>query len=166
VTKEPDPSQSTAQATVLHGTAVAVGGCAILLIGPSGSGKSDLALRLIDGGARLIADDRVELIRVDAEVFCRAPGSIPEKLRGRIEARGVGILPVPTAKGDILLGWCVELVRPGASPDTVERLPNAEHKTLLGLEIPLLRLFAFEASAPAKLRLAVAGGPGLIMGRE
>jgi serine kinase of HPr protein (carbohydrate metabolism regulator) len=151
---------------VLHGTAVAIGGRAILLIGPPGSGKSDLALRLIDGGARLIADDQVELLRVEEEIFCRAPSSIPEKLKGRIEVRGVGILPVAAARGDIPLGWCVELVRPGASPDTVERLPAAETKALLGLDIPLLRLFAFEASTPAKLRLAVAAGPGLIMGRE
>jgi serine kinase of HPr protein (carbohydrate metabolism regulator) len=166
VTPQSDSPQSTAHPTVLHGTAVAIGTHAVLLIGPSGSGKSDLALRLIDGGARLVADDRVELVRVADEVFCRAPGAIPEQLKGRIEVRGVGILPVPTVRGDIPLRWCVELVRRGGSPDTVERLPRAESKALLGLDIPLLRLFAFEASTPAKLRLAVACGPGLIMGRE
>jgi serine kinase of HPr protein (carbohydrate metabolism regulator) len=151
---------------MLHGTAVAIGEQAVLLIGPSGCGKSDLALRLIDGGARLIADDRVELTRVEHQIRCQAPQSIPAALKGRIEVRGVGIMPVAAVEGAVPLGWYVELIRLGASPDTVERLPAAEHKTLLGHDIPLLRLSAFEASTPAKLRLAVASGAGLIMGRE
>lgn len=138
----------------------------MLLLGSSGSGKSDLALRLIDGGARLIADDRVEIALVENRLYCRSPASMPADLRGRIEARGIGILSVDTVQEAIPLGWCVELIRLGASPDTIERLPASEHKTLLGKDIPLLRLAAFEASTPAKLRLAVAGGPGLIMGRE
>jgi serine kinase of HPr protein (carbohydrate metabolism regulator) len=155
-----------AHSTVLHGTAVAIGESAVLLIGPSGCGKSDLALRLIDGGALLIADDWVELIRIGNEVLCRAPQSIPAELKGRIEVRGVGIAPVAATAGDIPLCWCVELIRLGASPESIERLPAAEHKNLLECDIPLVRLSAFEASTPAKLRLAVARGPGLIMGRE
>jgi hypothetical protein len=86
---------------------------------------------------------------------------MPPNLRGRIEARGVGILPVPAAGQPVPLGWCIELVR-----GPVERLPAAESRRFLGVDIPLLRLDPFEASAVAKLRLAAACGPGLIMGRE
>jgi len=61
----------------------------------------------------------------------------------------------------------VELV-PAAPGLTVkvERLPAAETRSFLGHAVPVLRLSAFEASTPAKLRLAAACGPGLIMGRE
>jgi serine kinase of HPr protein (carbohydrate metabolism regulator) len=145
----------------MDGTAVALDGAALLLTGPSGSGKSDLALRLIDAGAKLIADDRVELVLIDGRVHGRAPSDMPPNLRGRIEARGVGILPVPAADRPVPLEWCIELVR-----GPVERLPAAESRRFLGVDIPLLRLDPFEASAVAKLRLAAACGPGLIMGRE
>jgi HPr kinase/phosphorylase len=146
----------------IDGTAVAIGAGALLLVGASGSGKSDLALRLIDGGARLIADDRLELVLRDGLVCCRAPHDMPPALKGRIEVRGIGIVPVPVAEGTAPLLWCVALV-PGGP---VERLPAAESRRFLGVEVPLLRLDPFEASAAAKLRLAAACGPGLIMGRE
>ena len=146
----------------LDGTAVAIGDVAVLLTGPSGSGKSDLALRLIDGGAKLIADDRVELVIETGRLCCRAPHAMPPELAGRIEARGVGILPAPRIDRLVPLQWLVELV-----PATeVERLPPAETRSFLGHAVPVLRLAAFEASTEAKLRLAVACGPGLIMGRE
>jgi len=99
---------------------------------------------------------------LDARLQCRAPGDMPPALKGRIEARGVGIIPVPAVEGPIPLHWCVELVPAGA----VERLPAAENRRLLGQDVPLLRLDPFEASVVAKLRLAVACGAGLIMGRE
>jgi serine kinase of HPr protein (carbohydrate metabolism regulator) len=89
----------------MDGTAVALDGAALLLTGPSGSGKSDLALRLIDAGAKLIADDRVELVLIDGRVHGRAPSDMPPNLRGRIEARGVGILPVPAADRPVPLEW-------------------------------------------------------------
>jgi serine kinase of HPr protein (carbohydrate metabolism regulator) len=146
----------------IDGTAIAIGDSALLLTGPSGSGKSDLALRLIDGGAKLIADDRVELVVEGNRLCCRAPRAMPPELSGRIEARGVGILPAPVASGAVPLQWFVELV----PPDRVERLPAAETRSFLGHVVPVLRLSAFEASTPAKLRLAAACGPGLIMGRE
>jgi serine kinase of HPr protein (carbohydrate metabolism regulator) len=146
----------------IDGTAIAIGDVALLLSGPSGSGKSDLALRLIDGGARLIADDRVELVVDSGKLCCRAPRSMPVGLRGRIEARGVGIVPAPVVSAAVPLQWFVELVR----SEAVERLPIAETRSFLGHAVPVLRLAAFEASTPAKLRLAAACGPGLIMGRE
>jgi serine kinase of HPr protein (carbohydrate metabolism regulator) len=146
----------------IAGTAIALGDAALLLTGPSGSGKSDLALRLIDGGARLIADDRVELLVEADKLCCRAPHDMPPALEGFIEARGVGILPAPQIAGPLPLQWLVELV----PPDQVERLPPAESRSFLGHAVPVLRLCAFEASTAAKLRLAAAAGPGLIMGRE
>lgn len=130
----------------VHGTTVEIEGKAVLLRGPSGSGKSDLALRLIDRGALLVADDQTELSAKDGRLIASAPGSVA----GLIEIRGVGILRLqhrPWAP----LALVVDLV--GA--DRVERLPSAAAASFLGLEVPLLHLAAFEASAPAKVRLAV-----------
>ena len=75
----------------VHGTCVAVAGVGVLLRGPPGSGKSDLALRLIDRGAELVADDRVTLRREDDGIVASAPAS----LAGLIEVRGVGVARVP-----------------------------------------------------------------------
>ncbi len=154
--------EADSERLTIDGTAVALNGTALLLTGKSGSGKSDLALRLIDAGAQLIADDRIELILRGGRLHCRAPRDMPPVLKGRIEARGVGIVSVPVAEGSVPLQWCVDLV-PGGP---VERLPAAESRRFLGVDVPLLRLDPFEASAVAKLRLAAAGDPGLIMGRE
>ncbi|HVO01704.1 MAG TPA: hypothetical protein VMT54_05850 [Candidatus Cybelea sp.] len=146
----------------IDGTGVALDGRAVVLTGPSESGKSDLALRLIDSGAALIADDRLELLVCEGVLCCRAPADMPVELRGRIEVRGVGIMPVPATADTVPVAWFVELV----APVEVERLPRAENRTVLGCQVPLLRLAPFEASAVAKLRLAAGVGPGLIMGRE
>ena len=134
----------------LHATAVEIGGNAVLLRGPSGSGKSDLALRLIDGGATLVADDRVTLSRQGADIMVGAPAAIA----GRIEVRGLGIVRLPCA-GPAPLRLVVDLVRQGEA----ERLPKAEETVLLGVAIPLMHLAPFEASAPAKLRLALRLAP-------
>ncbi|HUI34221.1 MAG TPA: HPr kinase/phosphatase C-terminal domain-containing protein [Stellaceae bacterium] len=131
---------------LVHGTTVAIGGHAVLLRGVSGSGKSDLALRLIDAGARLVADDRSELQREGDAIFARTPATIA----GLIEARGVGILRVdPLAVARLSL--IVDLV----APDAIERLPEPRSEAILGLLIPLIALAPFEASATAKLRFAL-----------
>jgi HPr kinase/phosphorylase len=153
---------SSSDSLAIDGTAIAIGNTALLLTGPSGSGKSDLALRMIDGGARLIADDQVELVIEADRLCCRAPAAMPANLLGRIEVRGIGIVPAPRASGATPLQWVVELVPAGE----VERMPAAESRAFLGHAVPLLRLAAFEASTAVKLRLAAACGPGLIMGRE
>ena len=130
----------------VHGTTVAIGDCAALLRGPSGSGKSDLALRLIDAGARLVADDRSELQRRGDAIFARAP----ETIAGLIEVRGVGILrldPLAVAR----LRLIVDLI----AADALERLPEPRSETILGVSIPLIALAPFEASAAAKLRFAL-----------
>jgi HPr kinase/phosphorylase len=129
---------------IVHATAVAIGGCAMLLRGPSGSGKSDLALRLIDAGARLVADDRSEVWRDGKVLLVRSPAAIA----GLIEVRGVGILRLVPLRAT-RLSLLVDLV----APETVERLPDRKSEAILGVSLPLVSLAPFEASTPAKLRL-------------
>jgi len=117
-----------------------------LLRGPSGSGKSDLALRLIDGGARLVADDRTDLTLRDNAVIATAP----EKLTGKMEVRGLGIVSV-----DFLPETALALVADLIAPTDVERMPEPAKVDLLGLSVALIRLAPFQASAPAKVRAAL-----------
>ncbi len=130
----------------VHGTCVEVEGRGVLLRGPPGSGKSDLALRLIDGGARLVADDRADLSLRDGILWVSAPAEIV----GLIEVRGVGVRRLEAAQ-DTALGLVVDLV----AADAVERLPEPQTWCCLGIRVPLLKLAPFEASAVAKVRLAV-----------
>lgn len=131
---------------LVHGTAVAIGHRAVLLRGPSGAGKSDVALRLIDAGARLIADDQSELHRIGDTIAVCAPTTIA----GLIEVRGLGILRLDTAI-DVPLLLLADLV----GPEALERLPERHSETILSLAVPVISLAPFEASAPAKLRLAL-----------
>lgn len=136
---------------LVHATAVAVGEHAVLLRGPPGSGKSDLALRLIDAGARLVADDQSRLWRDGDALLVRAP----ETIAGLIEVRGVGIVrmaPLSTAR--------LRLIADLVAPQHVERLPEPGSETIFGISIPLVAVAPFEASAPAKLRLALAAATG------
>jgi len=133
----------------IHATAVALDGRAVLLLGKSGSGKSDLALRLIEAGWVLVADDRVVLSR-RSETLVAAP---PRELAGLVEARGVGLCRVPFLE-EAEVALAVELV----APARVERLPESASRGFFGLSIPLINIAPFEVSAPAKLRLALEGG--------
>jgi HPr kinase/phosphorylase len=128
------------------GTCVEVEGLGVLFRGPTGSGKSDLALRLIDGGARLIADDYTELSSESAILMARAP----ETIRDLLEVRGIGILKIGGAL-QAELGVVIDLV----TADQVERRPEDESIELLGIRVPLFRLTPLEASCPAKVRLVV-----------
>lgn len=130
----------------IHGSCVEIDGRGVLLRGPSGRGKSDLALRLIDGGARLVADDRVDLDEQGGVLTA----SSPEPIAGRLEVRGVGIVTVP-AVAAAPLELVVELVR----LEDIERLPEPRFSNFLGIDVPLIRLVATEVSAAAKVRLAV-----------
>jgi serine kinase of HPr protein (carbohydrate metabolism regulator) len=131
----------------MHGTCVVVAGAGVLLRGPSGGGKSDLALRLIDAGARLVADDYVEIAREGDLLSAKAPSTIA----GLIEVRGLGIVKLDslaTAHLDLI----VDLVAAGA----VERLPEAAlSEDICGLPVRLIALNPWEISAAAKVRLAV-----------
>ena len=130
----------------IHATVIDINGDGVLLRGPSGCGKSDLALRLIDAGARLVADDRTDLAISDGRVFASAPAG----LSGLIEVRGVGIVSM-AALEKTPLALAVDLV--GAAD--VERMPEPAKTDILGLALLLIRLAPFEASAPAKVRAAL-----------
>jgi HPr kinase/phosphorylase len=136
-----------AMATI-HATCVAVDGRGVLLRGPSGSGKSDLALRLIDAGGRLVADDRVQLSLEGGLVIARPPAI----LAGLIEARGFGPIPVP-----FLPEAPIMLVADLKPDEAIERLPEPGTCAYLGIILPLVSVSPFEASAPIKLRFALAG---------
>jgi serine kinase of HPr protein (carbohydrate metabolism regulator) len=141
-----------------HATAVAIDGRAVLLRGPSGCGKSDLALRLIDAGARLVADDQSEVWREGDTVFVRAPPAIA----GLIEVRGIGIVRLGA-----LARAPVALLADLVAADRVERLPERRSEAILGLNMPVVAVAPFEASAAAKLRLALQAltgvGPPVLM---
>ena len=130
----------------IHATAVAIGNRCVLLRGPSGAGKSDLALRLIDGGATLVADDQTELIHEQGDLVARCPSAIA----GKLEVRGVGILTLPYVSS-ATVSMVVDLV----APEEIERLPETECVELLGQQVRQVSLAPFEASAPAKVRLAL-----------
>ena len=138
----------------IHATCVDVDGVGVLLRGPPGSGKSDLALRLISDGALLVADDRAELTADGGRIFV----SPPPNTTGLIEVRGFGILSVDH-RDKAPLGLVLDLVPATA----VERLAEAGTCDFLGLAFPLWRLAPFEASAVAKVRLAVGIAKGDIM---
>jgi serine kinase of HPr protein (carbohydrate metabolism regulator) len=141
--------------TSLHATCIAFDGKGVLLRGAPGSGKSDLALRAIAEGARLVADDHVILTREDSRLFASAPAAI----HGRIEIRGLGLFKVDAImKAEIAM--IVDLVDPTA----IERLPEPALCRLAGVDVPLLALAPFAASALVKLRFALAASldPGLL----
>jgi HPr kinase/phosphorylase len=130
----------------IHGTAIALSGQGVLLRGPPGSGKSDLALRLIDGGARLIADDQTELRDIGGVARLSAPATIA----GRMEIRGLGIVSVPY-QASAPLRLVVDLV----PSEAIERMPEPVWCRFFAYDFPLLSLVPFEASASAKLRAAL-----------
>ncbi len=129
-----------------EGTCIAIHGKGVLLLGPSGSGKSDLALRLMHEGAELVSDDVVVLKAGKEGVIASAPPTIA----GLLEVRGVGIVRVDFCKS-VPLFLVIKLV----DRALVERIPETQHYDCLGQLIPLLSLHAFDASAPAKLFTAV-----------
>lgn len=138
----------------VHATAVALrisrAWHAVLLRGPSGAGKSDLALRLMDDdGARLIADDQTHIARKGRALIASAPASIA----GKIEVRGVGIVDLPRSRR--LAAAPVTLLVDLVPSDRIERLPDPLHEMLESVRLPVLALAPFEASASAKLRLAL-----------
>lgn len=130
----------------IHGTVVDVAGAGVLLRGPSGSGKSDLALRLIDRGAVLIADDQVLLRQGRRGLVATAP----EQIYGLIEARGLGIVSIPATRFSL-----VKLVVDLVAHEDVPRLPETEMASLAGIQVPRISLHAFDISTPVKIELAL-----------
>ena len=119
----------------------------MLLRGAPGAGKSDLALRLIEAGARLVADDQVALTGGGGTLLAGPPA----RIAGLLEVRGIGIVSmefVPQCPVDLV----VDLV----APDAVERMPEPATVDVSGHRVRRVALAPFEASAPAKVRLALA----------
>lgn len=131
---------------LVHASCVSIDGQAVLLRGPSGSGKSDLALRLIDTGAVLVADDQV-ILKIAANSLM---ASAPRAISGLLEVRGIGIVNC-----EVIASAPIRLVIDLDSVSTIERLPNAEVCSLLGFESARITLNPFEASAAAKVRIAL-----------
>lgn len=130
---------------LLHASAVAIDGCGVMLSGPSGSGKSDLTLRLIADGAVLIADDQVAVRAHDGIALLNAPAA----LRGRLHVHGLGVLHFPHADNIPLRLW-VE------ASEQVEPLPNLrQFRAVAGVRVPLLPLRLTDASTPVKIALAI-----------
>jgi len=141
----------------VHGTCVAFEAGAVLLRGPAGVGKSDLAFRLVsEQGGHLVADDQVCLESQRDGLVAQAK----KGWTGLIELRGLGIVSIPsTATGPLTL--LVDLV----GREEVPRLAEPSYDELVGHRLPVLRLHAFDATTPAKVRLAVThipdyGAPG------
>jgi serine kinase of HPr protein (carbohydrate metabolism regulator) len=135
----------TDAAETVHATCVAIGDRGVLIQGRSGAGKSDLALRLIDRGAILVADDYTTLTREDGLLRASAPPTIA----GMIEVRGIGILPSPY-RDDVEVALVVDL------DQAPERVPeDSASRTFYGVGVPALALCGLEPSAPIKVELAL-----------
>lgn len=129
----------------IHASCVAIGGRAVLIEGPSGGGKSDLALRLIDRGATLVSDDYTVVTPDDGALMARPPATIA----GRIEVRGVGIVTMPWL-ASAPVGLLVTIA------DQVERLPlDPASRVVAGRALPVMAVEAFHASAPIKVEIAL-----------
>jgi serine kinase of HPr protein (carbohydrate metabolism regulator) len=130
----------------LHASCVAIAGRAVLIMGPSGSGKSDLALRLVDRGAVLVSDDYSLCQRAGKDLLASAPVTIA----GKIEVRGLGIQAMAHVdRVAVALIVTIESV--------VERLPETVMmRKIAGVDIPVMAVVALEASAPIKVEMALA----------
>lgn len=128
----------------IHATTVAIRGRGVLILGESGAGKSDLALRLIDRGARLVADDYTLLSSEAGALVASAPSTIA----GRMEIRGIGIVTMPSDdRATIALA-----VRIG----TEERMPEPATLDVAGVAIPRVTIDPRAPSAPIKVEWALA----------
>lgn len=130
--------------TLYHATCVEIDGRGVLIEGPSGSGKSDLALRLLSRGAMLVSDDYVELASKDRYLTATAP----EKIAGKMEVRGVGLVDM-VYTSEVKIALLIELT----PRDNIPRLPDPRHKELESTRVPHFALEAFDASAVDKIFL-------------
>ena len=129
----------------IHASTVASDGRAVLIAGPSGSGKSDLALRLLDRGFTLVSDDQT-IVRREGD---RLMASAPPTIKGKLEIRGIGIVEMDTVD-DIPVALFVELT------SEIMRLPDdRRERPVLGVNLPLVSVDALTASAASKVALAL-----------
>ena len=142
---------TTREKIILHGSAVAIKSAdgtisAVMLRGRSGSGKSDLAFRLIEMGGMLICDDQVVLQRRQDKIMASAA----EAIYGLIEVRGVGLLKYPVSP-PAPLRLVVDLV----PREDVPRLPDWKTVDMLGVALPCINLHAFDESTTLKIIKAI-----------
>jgi len=133
----------------IHGSCAAKAGAGVLLVGPPGSGKSDLVLRLRTHGFDLVADDRVDI----SHGIARPPAA----LAGLLEVRGLGIFRLPYA-AEARLALVVDLA--AMFPPEAPRLPMPERHA--ALDLPLVRIDAGSASAAERIALALDGALGRV----
>jgi serine kinase of HPr protein (carbohydrate metabolism regulator) len=132
-------------AETIHASTVSLDGRAVMITGPSGSGKSDLALRLLDRGFSLVSDDQT-IVRRDGERLLASP---PPQIAGKLEIRGIGIVEMEWAS-DVPVALLVELT------SDIQRLPDdSRERPVLGARLPLVSIEAMTASAVSKVGLAL-----------
>lgn len=132
-------------AETVHASSVARDGRAVLITGPSGSGKSDLALRLLDRGFTLVSDDQT-IVKKDGN---RLVSSAPPTIAGKLEVRGIGIVEMERSE-NVPVALIVELT------GDVRRMPDdSRERPILGVKLPLVTIDAMTASAPSKVALAL-----------
>lgn len=132
-------------AETIHASTVALDGRAVLITGPSGSGKSDLALRLLDRGFTLVSDDQT-IVKRDGD---RLVATAPPTIAGKLEIRGIGIVDMDRVS-DLPVALIVELT------SQIERIPDdSRERLILGIRLPLISIDAMTASAPSKVAIAL-----------
>lgn len=130
--------------TLYHASCLEFEGKGILIEGPSGSGKSDLSLRLINSGAKLVSDDYVDIREENNSLI----GYAAPNIEGLIEVRGIGLVEVEHIKSSPL-----HLSLKLTPRDDIERLPEAEYFEMYDIKIPNYKFDAFSVSAMAKITL-------------
>ncbi|HEX7781880.1 MAG TPA: HPr kinase/phosphatase C-terminal domain-containing protein [Sphingobium sp.] len=140
---------TTLSSETLHATTVAIGGRAVMICGVSGSGKSDLALRLIDRGATLVSDDYTVAKRVGRASAMHLIATPSANIAGKIEIRGIGIVDIPH-KTDVPVALIVDLF------DIVDRMPETPlTRRIAGVDVPVMKIAPREPSAPIKVEYAL-----------